>query len=445
MAKHVPASVVALALAACAHAPLVDHRAEGQALFAHGSYEAASEALSTALAQDPHDLAALRTLIESEKKRGTLASFLIKSQVDAEADPDNAYAQEALGLTLFAIGDDLPSARAALKRAVELAPDVADFHYRFGVALYQADRFAEARVPLGRAALLAPNVVRYRIPLALCADRLGDAPTARAALAAITHLAPTPEELALAREADRHLVDPFRDFAKLAPGAEPQVQQGLAWLTRDAPTQAIDIFGAVLLKFPKLGMVHALLGLAYARLDEAGRAVSELLRAQELTPDAPQPYLYLGDLYFQKDRAEQAREQYQHVVERDPLDIPARRRLGELAAARGDWPGAIAVLEIVRTLSPEDVDARLLLAGAYDKQGNVQAVETELVSLSQRAPNNAQARLRLGTFYAKQSAKASPPAEKQRLAQAAQKALQETLQLEPENAEAAQMLAAIKN
>ncbi|MFY0576011.1 hypothetical protein ACN28S_18090 [Cystobacter fuscus] len=44
-------------------------------------------------------------------------------------------------------------------------------------------------------------------------------------------------------------------------------------------------------------MVHALMGLAWQRLDDAGRAVEEFKRAIELAPADGKNHFYLGELY----------------------------------------------------------------------------------------------------------------------------------------------------
>jgi predicted CXXCH cytochrome family protein len=65
-------------------------------------------------------------------------------------------------------------AEALLRRALELAPELAEVHYALGLALVRLGRHAEALPALERAAALAPAAPRYALVRALLLRELGD-------------------------------------------------------------------------------------------------------------------------------------------------------------------------------------------------------------------------------------------------------------------------------
>jgi predicted CXXCH cytochrome family protein len=83
-------------------------------------------------------------------------------------------------------------AEALLRRALAIAPNVAESHYALGLTLVRQKRHAEALPELERAAALAPDAQRYAFAWALLLHERGDAPAARKVLDGI--LARWPED-----------------------------------------------------------------------------------------------------------------------------------------------------------------------------------------------------------------------------------------------------------
>src|SRR5439155_8960695 len=130
--------------------------------------------------------------------------------------------------------------------------------------------------------------------------RSGDGKGAVAALSSAIASAPTHQDVKVARALMDQIADPFAAFPQ---AARPTLEQGIQWLqVADVPQQAIISFEEILHDWPDLAVVHALLGLAYQRIDDAGRAVDELKRAIELAPDDGKSHLYLGQLYLSHQR-----------------------------------------------------------------------------------------------------------------------------------------------
>ena len=386
--------------------------------------------------QRPDELAAARAQIENARKNGWLESLLRDLR---NPPPHTALGLYALGLAEFAAGNE-PQAIAALGKSRLLKPDEPDIPYRMGLILLDAEKFAEAREPLAKAVALAPKTARYRPPLAVCLARLGDRKGAIDALRDFPRLDPTPEEAVPAVKAARSLTDLFRD---IPPAARPDLETSLGHLVRDAPGLAMPQLEALLARMPDLAPAHALLGLAAARLDEAGRAVTELKRAAELQPDLPQPHAWLAEVYAAKERPDLAMAEYSLAMERNPLDGESLRRLGELRASRG-VSGALETLRQAALLLPEDDGLQLEVARAEIAARQPIPAKARLERLSERRPDDPEVLLRLAMILFDERAKAEFE-KKDMLTQRVEDLLHRVLALQPENATANRLLSALRS
>ena len=423
--------------AACAARPQRDTTAllrEAQADLSAGRGDQAQREFEEVLARDPGELAAVRGRIEAARKRGALEPLLRELRSGAK----EALGFYALGLAEFAAGNE-SAAIAALRKASELRPGEPDIQYRLGVALLDGEKFAEAREPLAKAAALAPKVARYRPALAMCLSRLGDRKAALQALHDFAQLDPTPEEAALGVKVARSLTDLFRDLPQ---PARSDLEQALGYLLRDAPGIAAPQLETLLLRLPDLAAAHALLGLAAARLDEAGRAVTELRRAAELAPDLPQPHAWLAELYLAKERPELAAAEYAAALLRNPLDPETLRHLGTLRLERG-LPNALEPLEQAALLAAEDDGLMLLVARAEIAAGQQARALARLERLADRRPEDAEVLLRLAMLLFDQRARAASTARGD-LTQRVEGLLKKVLALQPENAAANRLLTALR-
>jgi tetratricopeptide (TPR) repeat protein len=188
--------------------------------------------------------------------------------------------------------------------------------------------------------------------------------------------------------------------------------------------------------------VHALLGLACARLDETGRAVVELHLAMELGPDLPQPHAWLAQLYGSKDKPDLAVTELQAALARNPLDLDSLRALGELRLSRTD-KAALPPLQDLAALSPGDDTAQLLLARAELVAQKTGAAQERLESLAQRRPDDAEVLLRLALLL-NDLRKNAPEAQRPAMTERVETLVKKVLALQPENVMANRLLTALK-
>jgi tetratricopeptide (TPR) repeat protein len=407
-----------------------------------GRAREAQRQFEEALEQEPTLYPAIRGRIEAALRAGALQKVADEALARTQARGGDAdgLAWYALGLCRFA-ATDRAGALAALTRAAQLLPTEAEPQFRLGLALLDGDRFAEARGPLARAVELAPLAARYRVAYATCLDRLGDRKGAVAALREVPLLQPTNEEAELAVQASRAITDPFRG---VPPQARGDLERALGYLLKDAPGMAVPPLEQLVARLPTLAAAHALLGLAAVRLDDPGRAASELLRAAELSPEAPQPHVYLAELYAAKDRHEEAAGEYAAALERNPLDVVTLRKLGELRLSRLGRPGeAIEPLSRAAALVPSGDGVQLLLAAAELGAGKAPEGRARLQRLADERPEDAEVLLRLALALYDERARASPE-RRTELGDRVQALVDKVLSLQPGNPAASRLLRALQ-
>lgn len=433
------AFVASLALTGCAHTGAGAGRSpleEAKLALDRGDAPAALPELEQAHRQSPSDLDVARLLVEAYVKCGRSAE-LQKRLPNDPADPAvHAY---MLGLAHFADPATAGTqAIADLQQAVRLAPNLAELHYRLGLALLDSERFAEALPELSRAAELAPERTAIQLPLAKALARNGRREEAVAALRKVVLGHPSPAEVKIARALMDGIADPFAGFPD---AARARLERGINWLQNaDVPQEAIIQFEDILRDYPDLAVVHALLGLSYQRIEDAGRAVDELKRAIELDPRSGKNWLYLGELYLSHQRNDPAQEAFEKALALNPLLDSAYLHLGDLAIERRDLSTARQMYEALAALEPDAVPPRGKLALALELTGDYAGASRVLHAVVEKDPENVEFLLRLGLLEAERSKHAAQASEKKAAADEAAHDLEEVLERQPDNAIASRAL-----
>lgn len=89
------------------------------------------------------------------------------------------------------------------------------------------------------------------------------------------------------------------------------------------------------------------LGEAYMAEENYTRALRELLKAEDMTPDDPYVHNDLGLTYLAKNNPEKAVEHFKRAVELNPDYSAARNNLGSAYVSLGKWDRAIECFEEV--------------------------------------------------------------------------------------------------
>ena len=419
-----------------------DTRTRARAYLAENQPEKALGLLRELHLQAPDDLDVARSLTEAQVKAGHADAWIAELQGRIAAK-ERAVDQYMLGLALFSRARDAGAPTvAAFERAIALSPDTAEYHYRLGLARLESEQYAASVEPLRRATSLAPERAGWRLPLAKALHRTGDASGAVQALGAVVRGRPTPAEVATARALMEQIADPFSGFPK---AAEARLEEGLRYLRDlDAPQHAILAFEEILQDYPDLAVVHALLGLAYQRLDDAGRAVDEFKQAIERAPRDGKNQLYLGELYLSRQRPDAARTAFEQAVALHPLLDAAWFQLGDLHLERRDLGAARDAFTVAVSLQPDAVPPRGKLALVYQLEGDYASAERELRHVVEKDPENMEFTLRLGLLFTEQALKATRPEARKTAAAEAERWLMKVLETQPENAVASRALQQLK-
>ncbi|EPX57667.1 Tetratricopeptide repeat protein [Cystobacter fuscus DSM 2262] len=420
----------------------LDARAQAREYLTKNQPERALPLLEAEAARAPEDLELARTLTEAHVKAGQAEAW-IAELLRRNGQAERAVNHYMLGLAYFSRVSDAGSpAVAAFQRALELKPDEPEFHYRLGLALLESEQYAAAVGPLRRAAELAPERAGIRLPLAKALHRTGDEPGAVAALSVLVRKEPSPAEVATARALMNQLADPFTRFPK---AAESKLEEGMRYLQElDAPHPAIIAFEEILRDYPDLAVVHALMGLAWQRLDDAGRAVEEFKRAIELAPADGKNHFYLGELYLARQRPEAALPHLEKAVELNPLLDMAWFRLGDIRLERKDLKAAGEAFRVLTHLEPDEAPPRGKLALVLQLEGDWAGAERELKHVVDKDPENLEFTLRLGILFTEQARQSTRLEERREAAAKAEQWLGKVLEAQPENAVASRALQQLK-
>lgn len=440
--SRLAAAAVALLLHACAHtprAPEVPPRERAETLLSTGEAAKAIPILTALQQQAPDDLDLARLLAEANVRAGRSSVFL--TALAAQKPSVARHYQRALVLFSQA-ADATPEALAEMDAALALSPRQAELHYRKGLMLLEAERFDAALEPLTRAHQLAPERPGYLLPLAKARARNADPNGAVEALRQLVAQGPTPPQVETARALMNELSDPY---TRVPRAAEGRLEEGLSWLQRyDAPQQAIVLFEEILREFPDLAVVHALLGLSYQRLDDAGRAVDEFRQAIALAPEHGRFHLYLAEVYLGRHRPEQARAALEKAVALDPLLDEAYHRLGDLAFERRELDTARRYFQTLVTLQPDSPPARGKLATLLQMQGDFEAAQPHLQAILDKDPQNLEFMMRMGILFAEKAQAAKTPEARQAARASAEDWLSRVLKENPQNAQASAALEQVR-
>jgi Flp pilus assembly protein TadD len=246
-------------------------------------------------------------------RRGDAAAALAAARTAVDAEPDNAHAQHLLGVSLHKSGD-LAGARAALDRAIALAPTDAIFHFSRGSVELGSDA-GVARAQLQQAVALNPNqreAYTSLVHLALASDDLDEAA----------------RQLKLAE-----LVDPDAADVRLAAGSLAQAKGNA--------DEALREFTAAVDQDPQNAYAQLSLGLAF--LERGSWAFAEQALKNTLTLQPGNAGVVRALLQCQLDQGDQ--EAALATLDAWLLDHPGDAlllRRAELHAARGNSDLALA-------------------------------------------------------------------------------------------------------
>ena len=293
---------------------------------------------------------------------------------------------------------------------VAAAPDNVDAQANLGVLLYFQAQYSEAAGHLRKAVQLDASLSKIQGLLGLCEYQLGDLEAARTDMAA----------------AVGKLTDPkFRKEVGLTLVGIETAQQDLraAAVTVDtlrdrAPTDPeilfasyrvhSDLAGESLLSLslaaPQSGQMQQAIAHELERIRDLPGAIASFRKAIAINPDLPGIHFELAEALRgsdnQAERVEAERE-YEVALEKNPREVQAAVRLGDICADRNDFERAATLYERALRQQPKNADAELGLARVYSEKNENDRALPLLLQILEADPTNMLAHFRLSALYRK--------------------------------------------
>jgi tetratricopeptide (TPR) repeat protein len=293
---------------------------------------------------------------------------------------------------------------------VAAEPDNLDAQANLGVLLYFQSRQSEALEHLRKAVQLNPNLPRIQALLGLCEYQLGQLDAAHADLSAVMGNLP---DLKLRKEVGLTLVEIETAKQDLTAAAVT-----IARLRDEAPTDPeilfasyrihTDLAGEALLSLslaaPQSGQMQQAIAHELERIRDLPDAIAALRKAVAVDPNLPGIHFELAEALHgsdsQADRA-QAEHEYTIALEKNPREMQAAVRLGDLHAGRGDLDSAASFYQRALSQQPNNAEAALGLARVYSERDENEKALPLLQQVLTEDPTNMLAHFRLSALYRK--------------------------------------------
>lgn len=123
------------------------------------------------------------------------------------------------------------------------------------------------------------------------------------------------------------------------------------------------------------GPVYFNLGSAFISLEKYNEAVESFQKCMELDGDDPMALCYIGEAYEQLNDLTQSKKYYLKSVELAPMLPDAWLGLGIICDLEGNTEEALVLLNKAAKLDPENAGIYHVLAGAYEKLGDLEQAE----------------------------------------------------------------------
>jgi tetratricopeptide (TPR) repeat protein len=396
----------------------------GAILLRLGRTQEAVRQFETSLKLDRNQPSALVNLAQIRFSQGTPES--LRAALDlftrAEALEPDAGVARALVITALRLSDRAAAAASYRDYAARVASgagaEVAGAAARadLGAALLEAELFTEAAEELKAATASDPSNVEAVVRLGKAYVGLKDLPAAgrtlEGALARGLEAAPVYALLASVYEKTGHVENAIPAM-RLAITRDPQREEyrfryGMLLTNVLAPGAAVIRLEEALKSFPDSPRLWFALGLAQFRWGKNDAAEKAFTRAVELDQKFAPAYAYLGILFAEQGRSEEALKLYERALAADEklgvvhhliADVLLRRQDADLPLIESHLTRAVRLDE---TFAP----ARLALAKVYFRTNRFAEAAAELERVINLDPKMAEAYYQLGRAYLRLGRKA---------------------------------------
>jgi tetratricopeptide (TPR) repeat protein len=417
----------------------------GEVAYEQGKLDQAQKAVDLVLGKSADDASALALQTRLHLAARDSAKALGSAQKAVKAQPSNGLAHYALALAHAASGNNT-AALSAVKDAVTRSPRLADAVLLLAELQVQAGDPVRAIAELKAYLEKEPAEARAWEALGKAQLRTQDSADARESFSKTLELAPTnprgPYLMGLALRAQGRPAEARVQFERaltMAPSfVEPLEELAAMSLAEKNPQAAVARIERQILIEPRSGALHYLLGQAYQALGDTRQAEKAFLTVIEINPQAPQPFVSLGQIYSasrdydraiaQLDKALAARpdqpaalmlksiaqamkgdvggarEGYEKLLKAHPRFAPAGNNLAWMLAEDGpgqDLERALLLAQAARDAAPLDPHIADTLGWVHYKRGNYLVAEVLLSEAALKLPTTADVLYHLGMAQAR--------------------------------------------
>ncbi len=293
---------------------------------------------------------------------------------------------------------------------VAAQPENVDAQANLGVLLYFQARHSEAEPHLRKAVQLHPNLPKIQALLGLCEYRLANLTAARTdLLASVSKLT----DAKFRKDAGLALIEIETALGNLSEAAvtvdqlrtqSPQDPQILYAAYRIHNDLAGESLLSLSLAAPQSGQMQQAIAHELERIRDLSGAIASFRKAIAADPNLPGIHFELAEALHssdsQSDRAASEQE-YALSLEKNPREVQAAVRLGDLHADRGDLDGAATLYQRALTQQPGNADASIGLARVFSERNDNEKALPLLQQVIAADPTNMLAHFRLSALYRK--------------------------------------------
>jgi len=291
---------------------------------------------------------------------------------DAEPEPSLSPSQWLTRARDHAENDEWTDAVDAYQQVIDGGGDSVEVRLEYANALREVDQIGMAKMEYNRLLHADAGNIEAKLGLAKVIAQDGDL---EEAMYLLDQLAMNPDAFSRARLARAwcYLINDYtqecwRDIGDML-AINPENSQAVEMIMQRQPNE--DTW---------LEIRSLLLGVPGN--EETVELIEEIMAQEErmslILPDDP---VGRADALYHRGRYDEARREYEKLVQRNPMDSRGWLRLGNLYVFDEDWDEAIASYEQYLTSVPSDYEARLHYAQALMWSGDGQAAVEELESM----------------------------------------------------------------
>lgn len=142
---------------------------------------------------------------------------------------------------------------------------------------------------------------------------------------------------------------------------------------------------------PENSLAHRRMGIVLFRLDKAKESLAEFSKSREINPDAPHPFIALGQLFSSNGDSEQARKSFEKAYSENQSDAKIAQSYAEWLIQQGELDKAQEIAATLRQQAPDSISALLLDGVVAYMQKQSDRAEQTLQKVLSLDPRNARA------------------------------------------------------